>query len=128
MAPVGSRTVSACPQLVRHQPFRGLIGGCSFHMKHCHLPFCLDEGCVMTLCSSRSLFSSDDNVTLHRVADFGMTLILPKFISDSATWVNYIIFVSFNLFNWKMEIIRVPFNRAIMRMKRDYLFEALCIV
>lgn len=82
----------------------------------------------MTVCSWRSLFFNDDNVTLDRVADFRMTLILPKFISDSTTWVDYIIFVSFNLFNWKMRIIRVPFNRAIMRMKRDYLYEALCIV
>ena len=97
-----------------------------FHMKCCHFPFCLDEGCVVTVCSSRSLFFNYDNVTLDRVeADFGMTLILPKFISDSTTWVDYIIFVSFNVFNWKMGIIRVPFNRAIMRMKRDYLYEAL---
>lgn len=82
----------------------------------------------MTVCSLRSLFFNDDNVTLDRVADFGMTLILPKFISDSTTRVDYIIFVSFNLFNWKMGIIRVPFNRAIMRMERDYLYETLCIV
>lgn len=55
--------MSVHPQMVRHQQFRVLIGNCSLLCEI--MP---DEGCVVTVYSSKCLFSDDDNVTCDRVA------------------------------------------------------------
>lgn len=57
---------------------------------------------------------------------FGIKVL--KFFPDSVTCVNYIIILSLGFFIWKLGIIIYLLNRAIMKMKRDNLYEGLCIV